>query len=413
VSGTAVTAALMNPDPLYNAVVYIPNIELGYELVRLPDGPSCDRCSPLTLDNAVASAITGPDGKFTLTNVPAGKGIPLIVQLGSWRRQLTIDVEPCVDNQLPLGTVRLPRNQKEGDIPLTAIATGNVDRLQCLMRKIGIEDSEFTMPSGTGRIHLYVANGSTLGEMTPSIVDLAGVDMGQKGVFSRYTQLLLPCEGAPLEKPAMSQANFLNYVNQGGRAFATHFSYTWLYKNGPLAGTAQWAQQQNFGGGGGDNTNMLVANIDTSFQKGADLQKWLAVTGALTSEMPPQITILEPRVDVMAVTPMGGGQRWIYADNPATVQHFTIDTPVLAPPEQVCGRVVFSDFHVLNSRTQGMMFPAECDNMPLTAQEKVLEFMLFDLASCIGPNTPPAPPPPPPPPPPAAPPPPLPPPPLN
>ena len=213
----------------------------------------------------------------------------------------------------------------------------------------------------------------------------------------------------------MSQANFLDYVNKGGRAFATHFSYTWLYMNGPLATTAMWQQQDPFAAppmGAMLNMNMLIANIDTSFQKGADLQQWLAITGALSSAMPPQITIQEPRLDVAAVTATGGAQRWIYADDPTTVQHFTVDTPVLAPPEEVCGRVVFSDFHVLNARTSGMMFPSECDDMPLSAQEKVLEFMLFDLASCIGPNAPPAPPPPPPPPP-AAPPPPLPPPPLN
>jgi hypothetical protein len=38
------------------------------------------------------------------------------------------------------------------------------------------------------------------------------------------------------------------------------------------------------------------------------------------------------------------------------------------------------------------VFPAECDNNPLTTQEKVLAFMLFDLASCVTsvPPTPPA-----------------------
>ena len=128
--------------------------------------------------------------------------------------------------------------------------------------------------------------------------------------------------------------------------------------------------------------------------------------------MPPQIQISEPRPDVDSVVPMGGGQRWIYSDTPASVQHFTVDTPVNAAPEELCGRVVFSDFHVAQAMTYDTTFPAECDDMPLTAQEKVLEFMLFDLASCIGPTTPPAPPPPAPPPP-AAPPPPLPPPPLN
>ena len=33
----------MNPDPLYNAVVYIPNIPPGTKLVSLEDGPRCDR----------------------------------------------------------------------------------------------------------------------------------------------------------------------------------------------------------------------------------------------------------------------------------------------------------------------------------------------------------------------------------
>jgi hypothetical protein len=69
---------------------------------------------------------------------------------------------PCINNVLPAGTVRLPRNKSEGDIPLTAVATGNVDKLQCLLRKIGIEDAEFTNPDGNGRIRFYRSNGSSI-----------------------------------------------------------------------------------------------------------------------------------------------------------------------------------------------------------------------------------------------------------
>jgi hypothetical protein len=148
-----------------------------------------------------------------------------------------------------------------------------------------------------------------------------------------------------------------------------------------------------------DASTTLVANIDTSFQEGAELHKWLQLTGAISNAMPPQITIMEPRADAVSLTPMGGGQRWIYADMPASVQQFTIDTPVLAQPADACGRVVFSDFHVLNARTNGSVFPAECDDQPLNAQEKVLEFMLLGLTSCVGQSasiaSPAAPPPPP------------------
>jgi hypothetical protein len=61
VSGTAYTPALTNPDPLYGALVYIPNIAPGTKLPPFTDGPSCDRCSPLSPDEAQASALPRPE----------------------------------------------------------------------------------------------------------------------------------------------------------------------------------------------------------------------------------------------------------------------------------------------------------------------------------------------------------------
>jgi hypothetical protein len=82
----------------------------------------------------------------------------------------------------------------------------------------------------------------------------------------------------------------------------------------------------------------------------------------------------------------------------------TVEMPIVADPDKLCGRVIYSDFHVANAINMGLTFPAECNSAPLTAQEKILTFMLLDLASpssCIAIPPPPTMPPPPPPPPPA------------
>jgi hypothetical protein len=69
------------------------------------------------------------------------------------------------------------------------------------------------------------------------------------------------------------------------------------------------------------------------------------------------------------------------------------------------GRFVFTDMHVggwaggppgvvPDYANQNWITPSGCADRDLTAQEKALEFILFDLSSCVTPNNaPPQPPP--------------------
>ncbi len=374
ISGTVVSPALVSPDPLYDAVVYIPNAAVQ----PFSHGVSCDRCGTPASGSPLVSAITGPDGRFTLTDVPVGANIPLVVQLGRWRRQVTLaNVNPCVDNPLSADLTRLPRSQSEGDIPLMAMVTGSADPLECVLLKMGINPSEFTTPSGGGRVQFYVANGATLGGSTPA----ASVLTSSPATLADYDMVLFACEGRPIDKPMGDLTNVVNYTNLGGRVFSTHFSYTWLYTIPPFSGTARWNVNQR------QPTDPLPGIIDTSFPRGMAFAQWLQIVGA--SPTPGQISISQPRHDVDGV--IAPTARWIYSTTPATLQPLTFNTPVGADPATQCGRVLYSDFHVNATGSGshsggGRMFPTECDTNPLTPQERVLEFMLFDLSSCIAPD---------------------------
>ena len=379
---TTITGKVYDPAgnvPIYNAVVFVPNKPLG----AFAAGASCAGCNALISGAPVALAITGPDGSFTLTGVPAGANIPLVIQVGKWRRQVTLpSVVACQSNPLTDANItRLPRNRGEGDLPQMAISTGNADAFECLLKKIGISDSEITTPSGGGRVHFFVENGMDLSGGAPAGSTLWTTAATLKG----YDVVILPCEGAPNTKSAAAVNNIVEYVNSGGRIFATHYSYVWTRPGWPQA--ADWRPRLP------DlyNTTFDVT-VDQTFPKGQAFAQWLSNVGA--SPVAGTLGVLESRHDVVAVRP--GSTRWLYGTVPASsppesVQHLTFNTPFgdagTLPSGEIpplCGRVVYSDFHVTAGATSGgNTFPDACVAGPLTGQEKALEFMLFDLSACV------------------------------
>jgi hypothetical protein len=337
--------------------------------------------------------------------VPTGVDIPLVIQLGHWRRLVHIPkTADCTNTDVSdADLTRLPRNRSEGNIPQMAIATGSADPFECLLLKLGIDPGEITAPANGGRIHFYTATDAPGTDLSPP-APRANLMYASQSTLSQYEAVLLPCEGGPFDKsqvdgvslPVDPRPLFANYVNLGGRVFSTHYSYDWLsYANSPYNQLAQplgssglWPTQQP-----DDYNETIAAPISVDFQKGADFAQWLGFAGA--SSPPGHLDIDQGRHDITGVD-AELARTWVtydFADAQSGpgVMHFTFNTPFNPPIDPItdqpayCGRVVFSDFHVTANaiNNASLPFPAACNTDPMTDQEKALAFMLFDLTSCV------------------------------
>jgi Abnormal spindle-like microcephaly-assoc'd, ASPM-SPD-2-Hydin len=383
-SGTATTTisgtvyAPNGNDPLPNVTVYIPNDVVP----AFQPGVTCPVVGAPEPGSPLVGAITDVQGNFTLANVPVGSNIPLVIVSGRWRRQLVIpSITACTNNALPPSFAVMPSNQTEGDIPKIAIATGAVDQVECVLRKMGIDQVEFTNPSGPGRINLYTgtaASGSAIDATTPTQASL----MENSTILNSYDVLMLPCQGTPNGNVvsgalgAQELANFINFANSGGRVYSSHYSYAWMFQNPPFDGVVNWSVGQG-------SPNDGPATVDTSFTAGQTLATWLQEVGASTTLG--QMSLNTLRVDTKGV--IAPTQSWLTLNsgingNPHPVMQFVFDTPI-APTGQIvnqCGRVLYNEYHVENgSSSPAKYFPTECVAGAMTPQEKLLEYMLFEL----------------------------------
>jgi hypothetical protein len=471
--GTYLPTGTLYGDPVPNVLVYIPNeTSPPYVTPFVPraqetQAQQCSTCGADVSGNPLVETYSAYNGTFTLLNVPVGNNIPVVIQLGRWRRVFTVNttcgsntvnataiesdggVDTADGGTMPTGYLRMPRTQFEGDIPFTALSTGAVDAMECVLLKMGVDQSEFTTNAGTGRIQMFQGNGAAASAeaTTPSETAL----MGTGGTYNIYDQVILPCWGVDPTtnnsvnaKTATELANLVTYGDNGGHFFATHYSYAWLYNNVPYSQTAQWDVNANTSI---NSTNGVVSNAVPTTSPGVFLQ-WLNYVGALTAgtytanPLAGDVTIANARHDVDQVE--GLSTTWITGTDPGPktgspaemLLHYTFDTPVATDAGAAqCGHAIFSDFHVANSATgpsqacaqnsdcssdscnvsgnctgrhptcsgtcngQGTCegtcntatFPSEanlatyCGETPLTPQEKILEYMIWDLASCVPP----------------------------
>ena len=479
---TSITGIVYDPAgkvPLYNVIVYVPDASLA----NIATGATCDTCSASVSGKPITTAITDASGSFKLDDVPVGVDFPLVMQVGKWRRQVIIkasEVSRCATMAIadaaagPDRRLRLPRNQSEGSIPKIAITAGDADRLQCLFTRIGIDTAEFTNPDGKGAINIYndnySLNGKALydnGTAWPSAFPF----WSDITAMMKYDVILMACGSSQNryngnKKPAdgtdptastnvltdAMKLNMVRYLAQGGRTFAEHYHLGWLKAYPPLKDIVKYPCVA----GGSDNPcsiapdghapfgdvatwvddsssdlgSNITATIDQTFPKGQAFASWLQSVGGSTTK---GTILLGSDVKQTAIdTIQPPAQKWI--TQPGYVHYLTFNAPTTAAPAAQCGRFVFTGLHVASAvvtgadaDTKDATFPTGCKTTrDLSAPEKALEFMIFDLTSCLIPDSaipapppvggssapstppeaggaPPTPPPPPPPPPPPAP----------
>jgi hypothetical protein len=375
--------------PLYNVFVYVPNGKPE----PIPAGhPRCAACQADATGDPIVSASTDAQGWFHLTDVPAGDDVPLVMQVGKWRRLIHVPhVEACTDNALlDPDLVRLPSKASEGDMPLIALATG-CDVTECFLAGIGIDPSEFTAPEGGGHVHVYAGHSSAMA--VPGMGDAYRL-WGSADTMSQYDVIFAACECQPyprdIDGPAYT--NMLQYLDGGGRLYTTHFHYNWF---SPPSGPAEfqhlavWAE-------GVEAPVMMDYFVDTSFPRGRAFADWLEANAL--SPAYGQVQLTDTRDSVEQVT---GATRWIYGADSAgssTYQskYMTFNTPVATPVANQCGRATFSDVHLSGETDLPGAFPQECAARqdPHGVNEQSLEFLFFDLVSCVqddsqGPSQPP------------------------
>jgi hypothetical protein len=381
-------------NKLYDVLVYVPNDTLA----DITDGPTCDSCAAPPSGKPLAIALTDVNGHFKLDNVPAGEKVPLVVQIGKWRRTITIpNVDACTSNVLPDKTVALPKNQTEGHIPKLAVLLTGYDNLPCVLRNIGVDASEFTTPDGTGRFHMYRGENGAHADTgtTPLATDLWGAPAGDGGTpaatngkLSQYDALILTCEGyefvtedpggGTILKSPQARAGMKDYVNAGGRVFAEHYQYAWFKHNADtgLASVASWHDppQSTYGN--------LTATVDTSFPKGQAFADWLVNVGASTTKG--SLPLTNPSYNLDSAT-KGVSQAWL-ANGTTSYPYMTFNTPVGASEDKQCGRVALTDIEVSGALNGDVGYPSSCVSHELTPQEKAFEFFFFDLSACVNPD---------------------------
>jgi hypothetical protein len=273
--------------------------------------------------------------------------------------------------------------------------------------KLGVDPSEISSSTQGGRIHLYTNPGNGQGAKNFKAGWAGGTDpmtdsrmfWGDVNNLKKYDIVMLSCEGSQgtaADKPMNALQAMHDYADVGGRVFASHWHNIWIsgQQGNPARGLPDWEATATWSFANNPSPDTLTAMIDqVNNPKGVSFATWMKNVGGSTTLG--QLSVTGARNTCSSVDSTRTEQ-WVYldpatADPPGTItstssMNFQFTTPQNVAADQRCGKVVFSDMHVSadSGSSPGTPYPNGCSTGPLTAQEKALSFMFFDIASCVG-----------------------------
>jgi hypothetical protein len=221
---------------------------------------------------------------------------------------------------------------------------------------------------------------------------------GDLSSLEQYDLVVADCEGATWDSSFAERdargGNVREYVNRGGRLFASHLSFSWLNENGSAAYSAADPVATGLGPAASWSTVVDTSNAGTGVvslgRPNASphidgFAAWMVSEG-ITTAGAATFPIVQPRSQTLELG--SASEEFVFLeDGNERVQQFSFNTPYAAPAAAECGRVAYSGFHVSAGRGNApyadAVFPEHCSG-DLTDQEKVLAYMLFDLSACIG-----------------------------
>jgi hypothetical protein len=377
---TTITGHVKAPngfEPVAGAMVYVPSL-----IDALPDGTACESCTVAPLaGNAIVFTRTASDGSFTLSNAPSGTSVPIVIQKGHFRRMFTRRVQACQQNSLTDDQGRLPRIKSEGDLPHIAVGIGDYDQIECVLHSTGVDTSEFTAAGGGGAVELYENGQPTAGGHT----DFEAL-LHDGAKMRTYQMIFINCTGNTwdtLSNQDDIKANIFAFLSAGGRLYVSDWAYDYIEQVPQLApfiffagGGASPSPQPVHVAASASDTNSFTASTGQS-----SLTNWISAAGVGA------LTIQDLLASWVLMVSVGGTgfpvTTWLHgvtngADRPITVS-FNVG----------CGKTLFSSFHArepggADPLGGGTAFPGYCKSTTSTmiAQEKVLEFLLLEIADC-------------------------------
>ena len=222
--------------------------------------------------------------------------------------------------------------------------------------------------------------------------------------LANYDVTLLSCEGSTskyIDHEAAGEHRQRHQLRQLGRPrVLSHLHFYWLQKSPMFAGTAH-----DIGTGSSptcDALGRVDLTINQTFPKGMALAQWLERPVVRRQHRRWGISVRGLEHSVTTVTPPT--TEWIYLRPTSETRRCgdrcstcSFNTPVGTPEAMQCGKAVFTDIHIQKSSASTASPPAATirirasrsrraarPNM-MSPQAKALEFLFFDLTSCVEP----------------------------